>query len=112
MVDEPLAGIRADHKARNAQTIAILVDRWGNYMVVKSTPVIPGQEDGRTVPFGPLHGCVDQAGHIGLAGFDTGGWVLADFTFGHDPGDLRQCPILGGFKVIVNHLDVAELTIR
>src|SRR5947207_1072153 len=47
VVDVSLLGVGADDDARDAQAVAVLVDRRGRDVVVESSPVVPAEKDRR-----------------------------------------------------------------
>src|SRR5581483_10234054 len=55
VVNEPVLGIRADDQPRHAQPISILIYLRRRDMIVKPAPIIPRQENRRTLPRGSLH---------------------------------------------------------
>ncbi len=69
-------------------------------MVIEAAPVVPGEEDGGTIPIGPLHHGIDQTRDIGLSCAHECGWMLAIFSVGCDPGDCWQ----GAFFAAVEKL--------
>ena len=46
MVHEILTGVRADHETRRPNPQAVLVHLRRVYMVVKTAPIVPGNENG------------------------------------------------------------------
>ena len=50
VVDVAVFGVGADDDARDAEPVAVLVDRRGDDVVVEAAPVVPGQEDRGRVP--------------------------------------------------------------
>ena len=108
VVDEALAGVRADDDARDAHAVALGVDLRRHHVVVEAAPVIPGQEDRGGVPVRAVHDRVDDPGHVGLARADQGRRVLAVGGLGHDPRHLRQRARLGLGVVAGQRLDVAS----
>ena len=62
VVNESLSGIGADHQTRYTQSVPVLVHLRRDDIIIKTPPVIPGQESDRTVPIGTLHHGIDQAG--------------------------------------------------
>ncbi len=111
MINIALFGIGADDQAGYPQAIAVLINHWWHNMIVESTPVVPGEENGRAVPIRSLHDGVDEAGDVGLANADEGRWMFALFPIWRHPRNCWQRAILGGRVEIAHRLDVGELPI-
>ena len=111
MVDVAGSGVGTDDEAGDPQAVTILVDSSGDHMIVKATPVIPGQEDGRRAPIRAAHSGVDETGDIGLAGRNRGRGMLAHGLARDDPGDGREGARPGVLVEVGHRLNVAELAV-
>src|SRR5215472_9802961 len=85
-------GRNDDH--RNARPETVLVERWRRDVVVESTEVVPGEEDGGRIPVGTTHDGINliDCPILTLAAAPAGMIVVA--TSGHQPAYGRQFSIL------------------
>ncbi len=63
-------------------------------MIVETAPIVPGEEDGPTVPIRPLHKSIHQTRDIRLTITNQSRGMLAGLPIRDNPGDGGQCPVL------------------
>ena len=63
-------------------------------MVVKPAVIVPGQDNGATVPVRTLHHGVDETGYIPHAGLNISGRMLTIRHGRRKPADLRQGAVM------------------
>src|SRR6266487_3969404 len=90
MVDIPFFRIWTNHYSRYAQAVTIDINmRWHN-VVVETAPIVPGEENCRTIPVWPLHNRIDQIRDICLASAYKGRRMLTLLTIRRNPGYCRE----------------------
>src|SRR5436189_107822 len=111
MVNETLACIRTNDETWHTQSIAILIDCRGSYMIIETSPIISGKKYGCAIPVWALHDGIDDVGDIRLPYADFGWWMLTDIVIWDDPGDSWQCAIFCLFIKMVNSLNIFQLIV-